>query len=151
MANVKNFKFSKSEFASADNQDWSYEEIGQLGKIQAMKGKRITFTKKNLKGVSRVTLQIFPAKYKTLKEAVDADSVEKISCTKPLSATVREAVNKKVELNKLLSWLLTLTVQQSIDKPELYFLFSEKGDGEALPSFLIDELADEPVEFAELW
>lgn len=139
------FKFQKSEFSSTETTDWGFETVGVFGKIPAMKGKRVTFTKKNLKGESRVTLQIFPKVYTTLKDAIEADQVEKLSCTVPLSKMVRKGLASGVSHNKMLSYLTKLEIQQDSNKPELYFLFSEKGDGEALPNFLIDELAKEAV------
>jgi hypothetical protein len=137
---MANFKFSKSEFSSSTQEDWGYETVGTLGKIPAMKGKRITFTKRNLKGDARVTLQIFPKSYDSLKEAIEAGDVEKISCTVPLSKMVRKALTNGVSHNKMLSYLIKQEVQQSTDDPNKYFLFSEKGDGESLESFLIEDL-----------
>lgn len=139
------FKFQKSEFSSTSQEDWGFETVGVFGKIPAMKGKRVTFTKKNLKGEARVTLQIFPKVYTTLKDAIEADQVEKLSCTVPLSKLIRKGLASGVSHNKMLGYLTTLEIQQDSKKPELYFLFSEKGDGEALPNFLIDELAKEAV------
>lgn len=139
------FKFQKSEFAQSTQEDWGYEVVGVFGKIPAMKGKRVTFTKKNLKGDARVTLQIFPKIYTTLKDAIEADQVEKLSCTVPLSKIVRKALANGVSHNKMLSYLTTLEIQQDLTDPKKYFLFQEKGDGDALPSFLIDELGKESV------
>ena len=139
------FKFQKSEFSSSTQEDWGFETVGKLGKIPAMKGKRITFTKKNLKGDARVTLQIFPKSFSSLKDAIEAEEVEKLSCTVPLSKIIRKGLASGVAHNKMLSYLTTLEIQQDIKDPKKYFLFQEKGDGEALPSYLIDELSKEEV------
>ena len=144
------FKFTKSEFSSTGTADWNYETVGVFKKIPAMKGKKVTFTKKNLKGLSRVTLQIFPKKYDTLADAIADDAVEKLSCTKPLSETVRKTLEKGASQKKMLQWLLSLEIQQNIDNPELYFLFSEKGDGEPLEAFEIDELAKGTIAYEDL-
>jgi hypothetical protein len=140
---MANFKFSKSTFSSTGSEEWGFESVGIFGEIPAMKGKRVTFTKKNLKGDKKVTLQIFPKKYKTLADAIKDDAVEKLSCTAPLSKVVRTGLAKGVKQSKMLTYLIGLEIQQSIEEPELYFLFSEKGDGESLPNFLIDDLAEE--------
>lgn len=137
------FKFSKSEFSSVGTEDWEYETVGVFGKLPAMKGKRVTFTKRNLKAETRVTLQIFPKKYKTLKEAIESDDVEKLSCTGPLSKIVRKAIANGASHNKVLSYLVTLEIQQDIKDNDKYFLFQEKGDGEALPAVLIEDLTEE--------
>lgn len=142
------FKFSKSQFSSSTQEDWEFETVGIFGEIPAMKGKKVQFTKKNLKGDSRVTLQLFPKKYKDLKEAIADEAVEFLPCTKPLSKMIRKAVASGVPHNKILGHLVTLEIQQSIEEPEKYFLFSEKGDGEALPAYLVDEL--EETSYADL-
>jgi hypothetical protein len=139
------FKFQKSEFSSTSQEDWGFETVGVLSKIPAMKGKRITFTKKNLKGEARVTLQIFPKVYTTLKDAIEADQVEKLSCTVPLSKIVRKGLASGVTHNKMLSYLTSLEIQKDVNDESKYFLFQEKGDGEALPNFLIEELSKEAV------
>lgn len=135
------FSFVKSEFQQ-QTEDWNYETVGVFGKLPAMQGKKVCFTKRNLKGENRVTLQIFPKKYDTLKEAIEADDVEKLSCTTPLSKIVRKALAGGVSHTKMLSYLVTLEIQQDIDEPSKYFLFQEKGDGEALPAMLVSELKE---------
>lgn len=147
---MANFKFSKSEFSSTSQEDWNYETVGVFGKIPAMKGKRVTFTKKNLKGENRVTLQIFPKSYSTLADAIEADDVERLSCTVPLSKIVRKGLNSGVSHSKMLSYLISLEIQKDKDDDSKYFLFQEKGDGEALPSFLVDELSKEKVTFDDV-
>lgn len=142
------FKFSKSEFSSGTQEDWGFETVGIFGEIPAMKGKKVQFTKKNLKGKNRVTLQIFPKKYKDLKDAIADKAVEFLPCTGPLSEMIRKAIASGVSHSKVLGHLVTLEIQQSLQEPEKYFLFSEKGDGEALPAFLIDEL--EELSYADL-
>ena len=144
------FSFSKSQFSSSTQEDWGYETVGIFGKLPAMKGKKVQFTKKNLKGENRVALQIFPKKYAKLENAIDSDDVESLVCTTPLSKAIRKALNGNVPHNKVLSYLVTLEVQQSIEDPERYFLFSEKGDGEQLPAFLVEDLAKEKVDYADL-
>jgi len=144
------FNFSKSQFSSTTQEDWGYESVGILGKIPAMKGKKLQFTKKNLKGDNRVALQIFPKKYTKLEDAIADDAVEGLVCTAPLSKIVRKALTNGSAINKVLSYLVTLEVQQDIDDADKYFLFSEKGDGEQLPAFLVEELAKEKVAFADL-
>ena len=144
------FSFSKSEFSSSTQEDWGYESVGILGKIPAMKGKKIQFTKKNLKGENRVALQIFPKKYAKLEDAISDDAVEGLICTSPLSKIVRKALTSGTSHNKVLSYIVTLEIQQSVDDADKYFLFSEKGDGEQLPAFLVDELAKDKIELNDL-
>ena len=144
------FTFTKSQFSSNTQEDWGFETVGVFGKIPAMKNKRVQFTKKNLKGESRVTLQIFPKKYSNLSEAIDDDAVENLSCTVPLSKIVRKAISSGADYNKVLGYLVTLEIQKSVDDDSKYFLFSEKGDGEQLPSFLIDEVIKEKVSYDDL-
>jgi hypothetical protein len=149
---MANFTFSKSTFSSSTQEDWGFETVGTFGKLPAMKGKRVQFTKKNLKGTNRVTLQIFPKKYSSLADAIEDNAVENLSCTVPLSKLVRKAITDGVTHNKMLSYLLTLEVQQDASDEEnvKIFLFSEKGDGEQLPSFLVDDLAKEKVTFDDI-
>ena len=144
------FNFSKSQFSSSTQENWGYETVGIFGKISAMIGKKVQFTKKNLKGVNRVTLQIFPKKYSNLADAIEDDAVENLSCTEPLSKVVRKAINSGASHNKVLSYLLQLEIQRNIEDKDKYFLFGEKGDGEALPAFLVDDLVKDKVEFADL-
>jgi hypothetical protein len=144
---MANFTFSKSEFSSSTQEDWGFETVGVLGKIPAMKGKKLQFTKKNLKGENKVTLQIFPKKYATLTDAIEAEDVEFLCCTAPLSKTIRKAITSGTSHNKVLSYLVTLEVQRDDEKS---FLFSEKGDGEQLPAFLVEELSKDKVELTDL-
>lgn len=147
---MANFTFSKSTFSSSTQEDWGFESVGIFGKLPAMKGKRVQFTKKNLKGDNKLTLQIFPKKYSTLADAIEDDAVENLVCTTPLSKMVRKAISNGVTYNKMLSYLLTLEIQQSIEEPEKYFLFSEKGDGEQLPSYLVEDLTKDKVTFDDI-
>ena len=144
------FNFTKSQFSSSTQEEWGYESVGILGKIPAMKGKKVQFTKKNLKGENRVALQIFPKKYAKLEDAINDDAVESLVCTGPLSKIIRKALTSGTSHNKVLSYLVTLEIQQSVEDADRYFLFSEKGDGEQLPAFLVEELAKEKVAFADL-
>jgi hypothetical protein len=139
------FKFQKSEFSSTGTEAWGFETVGVFGKIPAMKGKRVTFTKKNLKGEARVTLQIFPKVYTTLKDAIEADQVEKLSCTVPLSKMIRKGLTGGVSHSKMLGYLTSLEIQKDATDESKYFLFSEKSDGESLPNFLIEELGKEAI------
>jgi len=147
---MANFKFSKSEFSTTTQEDWGWETVGVFGEQNEMKGKRITFTKRNLKSDNAVTIQIFPKRFKVLEDAIKADQVEKLSCTKPLSKLVRKALSGGASHNKVLSYLTTLEIQTNIDNPQLSLLFSEKGDGEALPNFLIEDLQKEDVSLEDL-
>ena len=117
-----------------------------------MKGKKVQFTKRNLKSENKVTLQIFPKKYDSLADAIEDDAVEFLCCTAPLSKTIRTAIAKGITHNKMLSYLLTLEIQQSTDDDDNVraFLFSEKGDGEQLPAFLVDDLSKEKVTFDDI-
>lgn len=149
---MANFTFSKSTFSSNTQEDWGYESVGTFGKLKEMKGKRLQFTKKNLKSDNRVALQIFPKKYSNLAEAIEDNAVESLICTSPLSKMIRTGLSKGVDHNKMLSYLLTLEVQQSTDDDDnvKIFLFSEKGDGEQLPSFLVEDLSKEKVTFDDI-
>lgn len=144
------FQFSKSTFAPSTQEDWGYDLVGIFGKLPAMKGKKVQFTKKNLKSDSRVTLQIFPKKYNTLKDAIEDDAVESLVCTVPLSKMIRAGLAKGVAHNKMMSYLLTLEVQVDSEDSDKYFLFSEKGDGEQLPAYLVDDLNKEKVTFDDI-
>ena len=144
------FNFTKSQFSSSTQEEWSYESVGIFGKIPAMKGKKVQFTKKNLKGEKCVALQIFPKKYAKLEEAITDDAVESLVCTAPLSKTIRKAIKGGSSYNKVLSYLVTLEIQKNIEDPERYFLFSEKGDGEQLPAFLVEDLSKEKVTYSTL-
>lgn len=145
MATAATFKFRKAEFTSQGD-DWAFEPIGVLNKIKDFADKRVTFTKRNLKSDKRVTLQLFPAKYDELSKAIEQDDVYLLPCTSNLSKVIRKALAQKADLVKVIGWLCTLEVQQ--DDQDRYFLFNEKGDGEALPSFLVKSL--KPVALSEI-
>lgn len=147
---MANFQFSKSTFSASTQEDWNYESVGIFGQLKAMQGKKLQFTKKNLKGDNRIALQIFPKKYNDLSAAIKDDAVESLICTEPLSKIIRKSIAGGISQNKMLAYLLTLEIQQDIDDNDKYFLFQEKGDGEQLPSFLVDELKKEKVSFAEI-
>ena len=149
---MANFTFSKSTFSSSTQEDWGFELVGTFGKLKEMKGKKVQFTKRNLKSENKVTLQIFPKKYDSLADAIEDDAVEFLCCTAPLSKTIRTAIAKGITHNKMLSYLLTLEIQQSTDDDDNVraFLFSEKGDGEQLPAFLVDDLSKEKVTFDDI-
>jgi hypothetical protein len=143
------FQFNKSEFQAQE--DWGFETVGIFGTLPAMKGKRLQFTKKNLKNEDRsIALQIFPKKYDNLSEAIADKATECLVCTRPLSKLIRKGISGGVNHNKMLSYLLSLEVQTNIDNPKQHLLFSEKGDGEQLPAFLVDDLAKEKVSYEDI-
>jgi len=146
---VMAFQFTKSTFSAQEDQDWSFESVGILKSLPAMKTKNMVLTKKNLKGDKRVTLQIFPKSFSTLADAIEADSVENLPCTLPLSKQIRAVYAQKIPLTRIYQWLAGLEIQQNPDTKR-YFLFSEKGDGEGLPHFAIAEAKKESVTFDEL-
>lgn len=144
------FEFQKSAFSSTPQADWGYDVVGIFGRLKAMKGKKVQFTKKNLKGENRVTLQIYPKQYADLAEAIADDEVEKLSCTTALSKVVRTALAKGATQAKVMSYLLSLEIQATKDDPTIYFLFNEKGDGEQLPAFLVDDAVKTVVTYEQL-
>jgi hypothetical protein len=126
------FVFNKAELTTSD--DWNYETVGQL-KVVA-KGYRLKFTRKNLKNSSR-RLAIL------LSKTTDFSNPDILTCTVPLSNTVRQAIAKGATPKAMMRWLLERSIQQGENKDgEMrYFLFSDgDADAEMLESYSTEEL-----------
>ena len=137
--------FSKSEFQAQT--DWSFTRVGNFKTLT--KGMKLAFTKKNLSGKNRLTVQIFPKKHAALADAIEADEVYKVSCTAPLSETIREGIKKGVSLENAMKFLLSLDVQESNENPDIKLIFAPQGDGNPLEVFESDRMkAEVPEDFA---
>ena len=126
------FVFNKAELTASS--DWNYTAVGQLRVVA--KGYRLKFTRKNLKNGSR-RLAIL------LSKTTDFSNPDILTCTVPLSDTVRQAIAKGATPKAMMRWLLERTIQEGENQAgeRRYFLFSDgDADAEMLESYSTDEL-----------
>lgn len=130
-----NFKFKKIDYSnSTTSEDWSYVPVGTLASLA--KKSRFKFTKRNLASDKRITILISDDKG-------NYENGSMISCTSPLSATVRKWLKDGVSQKDIMTALVKLTVQVDQDDQDKYFLFAPQGDGEMLADFGVNDLKGE--------
>lgn len=142
--------FQKAEYQSPGG-DYDFDPLqdddgNALTFNQALDGRFIKFSKRNLRGDKRVTILMSD-------DQKDFSNAEIIFCQKPLSESIRKALNGGTAQKVVLSNLLNLTIDAKFDdKGELVSAFlrlPSDGDGEMLESFSADDLAQESYE--NLW
>lgn len=136
-------QFNEAQF-SEQTSDYDYTSQGTLA--NNAKGFTIKFTKKNLAGlnlndkgeVTRVTLIL-----------EKGGKRYNLSCSAPLSTLVRNAV-KTQDQDQVLASLMQLEIHVHNTDSKRYFLTQPKGDGEQLPTYNVNALAQKNVSYEDV-
>lgn len=143
-------QFAKVEYSSPSG-DYDFEPLldddgNALTFNQALDGRFIKFTKRNLRGDKRVVILM-------ADDSNDWSDAESITCQKPLSDAIRKALNSGTSQKVVLSNLLNLTIDAKFDEEgrieQAFLRLPSDGDGEMLESFSAAELTEESYE--NLW
>jgi hypothetical protein len=142
--------FKKVEYQSQSG-DYDFDPLlddegNPLTFNQALDGRFIKFTRKNLRGDKRVTILMSD-------DQKDFSNAEMITCQKPLSELIRTALANKTPQKVVLSNLLNLTIDAKFDEDgqlvSAFLRLPSDGDVEMLESFSAEDLAQESYE--NLW
>lgn len=144
--NLKTFKFETSTFAGS-TEDYNWEVVAPLKSIPDFKGKKLTFTKGNLRKVEaglkkRIALQIFPTKYQDLAEAAEAGKVQILVLSEPLSKQCIALLKKGSSQLQVMKKLLDCEVNVNTETKRQLLMSPASGDGELFEAFEIAEIEE---------